>query len=84
MANRGEVLLGGRRAPIIGRVSMDLITVDAGEEPAMVGDEAIVFGDGLPVEEAAARAGTLPYELLTRVGARVARVAVEEDASPVV
>ena len=84
MANRGEVLLCGRRAPIIGRVSMDLITVDAGEEPATVGDEAIVFGDGLPIEEAAARAGTLPYELLTRIGARVPRVAVEGDVSPVV
>ena len=84
MANRGEVLLCGRRAPIIGRVSMDLVTVDAGQGPATVGDEAIVFGDGLPVEEVAARAGTLPYELLTRVGARVPRVAVEREAATAV
>ncbi|HTF35680.1 MAG TPA: alanine racemase [Myxococcota bacterium] len=84
LANRGEVLLRGRRVPIIGRVSMDLITVDAGEGPAAVGDEAIVFGDGLPVEEAAARAATLPYELLARVGARVSRVAAEGEASAAV
>ena len=84
LANRGEVLLRGRRVPIIGRVSMDLITVDAGEGPAAVGDEAIVFGDGLPVEEAAARAATLPYELLARVGARVPRVAAEGEASAAV
>ena len=84
LANRGEVLLCGRRAPIIGRVSMDLITVDAGEGPATVGDEAIVFGDGLPVEEVAALAGTLPYELLTRVGGRVPRIAVEGEAATAV
>ena len=81
LANRGEVLLGGRRVPIIGRVSMDLITVDAGQAPAAVGDEAIVFGDGLPIEEVAARASTLPYELLARVGGRVPRVAAGGDAA---
>ncbi|HKE10940.1 MAG TPA: alanine racemase, partial [Myxococcota bacterium] len=79
MANRGEVLLRGRRAPIVGRVSMDLLTVDAGAGPAAIGDEAIVFGNGLPVEEAAARAGTLPYELLTRVGTRVPRITLEGE-----
>ena len=82
LGNRGEVLLRGRRVPMVGRVSMDLITVDAGE--AAVGDEAILFGEGLPIEEVAARAGTLPYELLTRVGARVPRVVVEGGPSPVV
>jgi len=81
MANRGEVLLRGRRAPIVGRVSMDLLTVDAGAGPAAIGDEAIVFGNGLPVEEAAARAGTLPYELLTRVGTRVPRITLEGETA---
>jgi alanine racemase len=83
LANRGEVLLRGRRVPIIGRVSMDLITVDAGEAQVFVGDEAIVFGEGLPVEEVAACAGTLPYELVTRVGARVPRVAEGEGSAAV-
>jgi alanine racemase len=84
IANRGEVLLRGRRVPIVGRVSMDLITVDVGEGPACVGDEAIVFGDGLSVEEAAAQAGTLPYELLTRVAARVPRVTLEGESATAV
>jgi alanine racemase len=84
LANRGTVLVHGQRLPVIGRVSMDLITVEVGEVPAAVGDEAIVFGEGLPVEEAAASAGSLPYELLTRVSARVPRiVAGEETSAPV-
>jgi alanine racemase len=77
-SNRGRVLLGGRSAPLIGQVSMDFITVDAGEAGAAIGDEAILFGEGqgarLPVEEAAAAAETLAYALLVRVGARVPRV----------
>jgi alanine racemase len=77
-SNRGRVLLGGRRAPIVGRVSMDFITIDAGDARVAIGDEAILFGEGqgtrLPVEEAAAAADTIAYELLVRVGARVPRV----------
>ncbi|MEN8181222.1 MAG: alanine racemase [Myxococcota bacterium] len=79
-AHGAEVWLRGRRRPLVGRVSMDFITVDAGEGPVEIGDEAIVFGAGPPgtptVEEAARVAGTIPYELLVRVGARVPRVAV--------
>jgi len=77
-SNRGRVLLGGRFAPLVGRVSMDFITIDAGDVRVAIGDEAILFGEGqgarLPVEEAAAAAETIPYELLVRVGARVPRV----------
>jgi alanine racemase len=79
-SNRGEVLIGARRFPIAGRVSMDSITVDVGDADVAVGDQAILFGAGergaLPVEEAAAAADTLAYELLVRVGSRVPRVAV--------
>jgi alanine racemase len=79
-SNRGCVWLRGRRAAVVGRVSMDFITVDAGEGPVEVGDEAIVFGagpQGVPsLEEAARAAGTIPYELLVRVGARVPRVSI--------
>lgn len=78
LGNRGQVLLRGRRVPIVGRVSMDFVTVDAGEGPVEIGDEAVLFGAGqgqrLPVEEVAAAAGTIPYEILVRVGARVPRV----------
>jgi alanine racemase len=79
-SNRGHVWLRGRRAPVVGRVSMDFLTVDAGPGPVEIGDEAVLFGAGPPgtpsVEEAAAAAGTLPWELLVRVGARVPRVVV--------
>jgi len=74
-ARRGEVAIGGARRPLAGRVSMDCVTVWTGGEPARVGEEAVVFGAGTAarVEEWAEAAGTIAYELLVRVGARVPR-----------
>lgn len=77
-SGRGCVLIGGRRMPIAGRVSMDFITVDVGDAPIEIGADAILFGGAqgsasLSVEEAAAAAQTIPYELLVRVGRRVQR-----------
>jgi alanine racemase len=72
-ANRGRVLLGGRSAEIVGRVSMDSITLSSASEPS-IGDVAELFGPDLPVEEVAARAETLSYSLLVGVGSRVPRV----------
>jgi alanine racemase len=70
------VLVNGARVPLIGRVSMDMITVDLRELPdARVGDPVVLWGDGLPVEEIAALSGTIAYELLCCVTARVPRVA---------
>ncbi len=78
LGNCGVALLNGRRVPMVGRVSMDLVTLDVGDGPAEVGDEVILFGVGqgtaLPVEEVAQTAGTLSYELLVRVGRRVPRI----------
>lgn len=78
LSNRGRVLLtGGRLAPIVGRVSMDFISIDVGETGAAIGEEGILFGDPggvLPVEAAAAAAGTLAYEMMVRVGPRVPRI----------
>ncbi|MEY6432090.1 alanine racemase [Thioalkalicoccus limnaeus] len=66
------VLIAGRRVPLIGRVSMDMIHVDLRPCPqAAVGELATLWGSGLPVEEVAACAGTIPYELLCRVAPRV-------------
>lgn len=66
------VLLNGRRVPLVGRVSMDMITVDLRSQPeARIGDEAVLWGEGLPVEEVAESATTIPYELLCGVTARV-------------
>lgn len=78
LGNRGEVSLRGRRAPIVGTISMDLTLVDVTDLPdAGVDDEVVVFGEdgegGLRVETVAAAAGTIPHELLCRVGPRVPR-----------
>jgi alanine racemase len=72
--NGTPVLLGDRRVPLAGRVSMDMITVDLRARPeTRVGDEAVLWGEGLPAEEIAQAAGTIGYELVTRVTDRVRR-----------
>lgn len=74
LANTGVARLRGREVRFAGRVSMDLVTLDVGSEPAEIGDRVVLFGDpSLRVEDVAERAGTLAYELLVRVGARVPR-----------
>ena len=75
-SNRGSVRIRDRCHPMVGRVSMDSVGVEVGDAQVEVGDEAQAFGDGIPVEEAAAAAGTISYELLVRVGGRVPRVHV--------
>jgi alanine racemase len=66
------VVIRGREVPLVGRVSMDLITVDLRTLPeAAVGDEVTLWGQGLPVDRIAERAGTISYELLCRVTTRV-------------
>ncbi|HHC71333.1 MAG TPA: alanine racemase, partial [Thiotrichales bacterium] len=73
------VLVDGRRAPLVGRVSMDMITIDLRAlAEARVGDRVVLWGEGLPVEEVARHADTIGYELLCRVGPRVAPVEREE------
>lgn len=69
------VLVQGRRVPLIGRVSMDMISVDLTECPeAVVGDPVTLWGEGLPVEEIARHASTIPYVLLCNVTQRVRMV----------
>lgn len=66
------VVIAGRRAPLVGRVSMDMIAVDVTGLPGVeVGTTAELWGRSLPVEEVAAQAGTLAYELLCGVTRRV-------------
>lgn len=66
------VLVGGERASVIGRVSMDLVTIDLrGVPAARVGADVVLWGRGLPVEEIAERAGTIGYELTCGVTRRV-------------
>ncbi|MDH5547111.1 MAG: alanine racemase [Gammaproteobacteria bacterium] len=70
--NGTPVLIGGLRYPLVGRVSMDSLCVNLGmDHDVMVGDKVILWGDGLPVEEIAGHAHTIPYELVCRVTSRV-------------
>ena len=70
----GQMLLNGRLAPVIGNVCMDMTMLDITGITASEGDEVIVFGEPLPVFEMAARANTIPYEILTGISQRVKRV----------
>jgi alanine racemase len=74
-SNRGEVVIRGRRAPLIGRVSMDQVTADVGEVPGVrAGDWATLIGEGITADEVADWSGTIAYEVLTSIGRRVERV----------
>ena len=75
------VMLRGHRVPVAGRVSMDQLAVDAGDLDVHKGDEAELWGPALPIEEVAAAAGTIPWELLVRVASRVPRVFVRDGAA---
>ena len=77
--NLAGVFVAGKRAPLIGRVSMDQFVVDLGSNSlAKTGDEVIVFGDGAggeyTVDEWAKASGTINYEIVTRIGSRVPRI----------
>jgi len=79
LSNCGEVLVRGRRAPVVGRISMDHTTVDVTDVPRVeTGDPVTLWGEDagarLDVMEIGARAGTIGYEVLARVGSRVPRV----------
>jgi alanine racemase len=82
LSNRGEVLVRGRRAPIVGAVSMDMTSVDVSDIPGVeIGDEVVVLGsqkgplgaDTLTAEEIAAHTGSIAWEILTAVSRRVPR-----------
>ena len=77
--NSAGIFVAGKRAPIIGRVSMDQFVVDLGADSlAKTGDEVIVFGDGsqgeYTIDEWAKACGTINYEIVTRIGVRVPRI----------
>jgi alanine racemase len=68
------VLIKGREAPVVGRVSMDMTMLDATDLPDVaVGDEVTLWGRGLPVERVAQFADTIAYELFCRIAERVRR-----------
>ena len=70
----GEVLVRGKRCPVVGNVCMDQAMIDVTGTDAQPGDYAIVFGDQLPIQELADKLQTIPYEVLTSISRRVQRV----------
>jgi alanine racemase len=83
LAGRGAVLIRGRRAPIVGSVCMDMLMADVTGLDASPGDEVVIIGsqklpngadDRIDVREMAAAIGTIPYEILSRIGSRIERV----------
>ncbi|MEA3150416.1 MAG: alanine racemase [Gammaproteobacteria bacterium] len=74
LASGSPVLVNGERVPLAGRVSMDMIGIDVSgmRSPPKLGDPVILWGEGLPVEEIAVWADTIPYELLCGISQRVA------------
>jgi alanine racemase len=82
LSNRGAALVRGQRAPIAGRVSMDQTTIDVTDIPgAAVGDEAVLLGaqgnQRITADDVAQATGTISYEVLCAIGARVPRVMVD-------
>jgi alanine racemase len=73
----GEVLVGGKRRPLAGTVTMDQIVVDAGDDPVRVGDEVVLIGrqgeETITADEWAARLGTISYEIVCGFGPRLPR-----------
>lgn len=79
LSNRGEVLIKGKRAPVVGRVCMDTIMVDVTGIPGVSYKSPVVLlgsqgKDKITADELAAKTGTIPYEILTSIGQRVKRV----------
>lgn len=73
--NGAEVFVRGRRLPVIGRVTMDQILIDATDHPSVLpGDDVELFGPAIPVAEVAHRANTIPWAVLTGITRRVPRV----------
>ena len=81
LSNRGSVLIGGQRAPIVGRISMDQTVADVTGIPGVVaGDEVVLLGrqgsESITAEEHARWAGTIPWEIFTSITDRVERISV--------
>ena len=79
LSNRGEVLVRGQRAPVVGTVCMDQFMIDVGHIPGVqVGDEAVIMGSqgdqSILAEEIAEKAGTINYEIVTRIGLRLPKI----------
>lgn len=78
LGNRGSVLIGGRRVPIIGSICMDMMMADVTGIEVQPGDEVVILGsqgsESIHLNDVAREIGTIPYEILCRVGSRIERI----------
>jgi alanine racemase len=84
LSSRGQMLVGGQRAPIVGRVCMDLTLLDVGEvSEVAVGDEVVIFGrqgdESLTADEMAKALDTINYEIVSTITSRVPRVYLKDN-----
>jgi alanine racemase len=83
LTDKGEVLIKGKRYPMVGRVTMDHIMFDVGKDPVNPGDEVILWGDGvqdsIQLLDVAEKLGTITYELTCGVSKRVQRIYIGDQ-----
>jgi alanine racemase len=75
---KGEMLINGKRVPTIGNICMDMCMLNVTEANVKEGDEVMVFGEGISIDEVAVKMDTIPYEVLTNVSRRVKRIYYQE------
>jgi alanine racemase len=89
LSNQGEALIRGRRAPVVGRISMDMCTIDVTHIPdCVVGDEVVLLGrqgkEYISANEIAAKAKTISYEVLCALGKRAPRIFLQKGKTDTV
>ena len=78
LSNVGEVILGGKRVPIVGKICMDQFMVDVSNiDNVEIGQEVLLFGPELHVDEIAKKSGTINYEIICGVSPRVPRIIIK-------
>ena len=77
MTNQAQVIVNGKKYPQVGRICMDQFMVNVGDDEAKIGDEVILLGNGIAVEDFADWAGTSEYEIMTNISTRVPRVFIK-------
>lgn len=74
----GEMLIGGKRVPVVGTICMDMLMLDVSQVDCAEGDEVIIFGENPTVNELAQKIESIPYEVLTSISSRVKRIYYRE------
>lgn len=83
LTGRLQTMIGGRRYPVVGTITMDQIMVDMGDDPVTVGDDVLIWGDAeggsIQVLDVAESMGSIPYEMTCGISRRIRRVVVDGD-----